>query len=164
MRILAEWMVPVTVIVTVAVCLVLGLAAALGGGSLDSFGEGPGGLSGIPGLVLFVLSLVGVVSAIGARSDLPRTAVTLIGPLAVFVAFFFVAHLLDPCVTGMWNLSTELGGGRACTFYGPDLNVASRFHLLLHALAAAPVTVLYWLALQRVRGAPQNSTATPVHI
>jgi hypothetical protein len=164
LRIVGERIVPVTVMTTVAVCLILGLAAALIGGSLNSFGDGPGGLSGFPGLVLFLLSLVGIVSAIGTRSDLPRTAVTIIGPLAVAIAFFFVAHLLDPCVTGTWNLSTELGGGPACELYGSELNVTSRFHLLLHALVAAPVTVLYWLALERVRGALQNSRSTPVHV
>lgn len=164
MRIVGERIVPGAVITTVAICLILGLAAAVIGGSLSSFGDGPGGLWGIPGLVLFLLSLVGVVSAIGIRSDLPLTAATLIGPLVVAIAFFFIAHGLDPCVTGTWNLSTELGSGRACQFYGPYLNVASRFHLLLHALVAVPATVLYWLVLKRARRAPRNSTATPAHV
>jgi hypothetical protein len=161
MRILGERIVPVAVIATVAICFILGLAAALIGGSLNSFGDGPGGLSGIPGLVLFLLCLAGIVGAIAFRGGVLWTAAVLAGPVLVATAFFFVAHLLDPCVTGTWDMLTEVAGGPACQFYGQYLNVAPRFHLLLHAIVAAPVALLYWLVLERARAAQQNAMTVP---
>lgn len=157
-KILGERIVPLGVIATVSVCLTLGLAAALFGGLLSSFGDGPGGLSGIPGLLLILLALVGIVGALGSSGGLMRAAIVLSGPLLVAVAFFFVAHGLDPCVTGAWDLTSEVRGAPACQYYGPYLNVAPRFHLLMHALTAVPAALLYWFALRRVLGRQSSLT------
>jgi len=80
-----------------------------------------------------------------------RRVLVFVGPLLVFILIEILPHLVNPCTIpyelGSRNL---LGICETNPEWGAD--VASRFHLLDHALAGAlPLTVLYWLALRRWR-------------
>ena len=91
--------------------------------------------------------LTGLAAAIATfrerRKVLVAVAVFATGPL-VSTGFLDVAHLLDPCVRGWWDLSTTVGESRLCSVQG-EIDV--RFHLVLHGafgvLAAAVAAVIY---------------------
>ena len=128
-------------------CLVLGIAAALVGGSLEGFGSGAGGLGGFPTLVLLLLGVAGVATGLASllrRGDRASALVALAGPMLVFLSFFQGAHLLDPCASGRWDLRSRVGDTRLCGAWGGGLEIHERFHLLMHAapgFAAAVVVV-----------------------
>ena len=148
-----------------SVCLVVGVAAAVTGGSLNAVGAGPGGLNGLPSLFQLVLAAAGTVAAaaelVGRRRS-RRTAVLVVGPALVFVSFFQLAHALDPCANGRWGLRTEIAGERACQVWGGGLEIHDRFHLLMHAapgFVAAALAVAVARTMDRSR--PQESLPEP---
>ncbi|MGH2377143.1 MAG: hypothetical protein ACRDGT_01555 [Candidatus Limnocylindria bacterium] len=145
----------ITATLIVAVSTLLGLAAAILGGALVRLGSGPGGLYGLPLIGLLVLVIIGVGGAVpvlaSARRDVVRAAPSVAGPILVLVAFLQMAHAMDPCSGGMWDATSRIGDAALCERFSGELNVQTRFHLLLHALAGIPAVALYWLAFRRTR-------------
>ena len=133
--------------------LVIGVAAALVGGPLSAAGAGPGGLSGIPLLILTAAVVGGMVLGLPAawRRNAVAAGVLVGGPIAVWIAFQLVAHAIDPCATGAWTRATTIAGTAACEDVGDfGLSIDRRWHLLLHAAVAAPVAAAFWIACERV--------------
>lgn len=138
-----------TAVVTVS--MVLGVIGAIAGGDLGlSIGSGPGGLAGFPMLALFGNVVVGMVAGSGgARMPRARTVMLLavLGPALVALSFLMLAHRLDPCLRGWWDMSSGWVGAPLCESFEAELNTHTRFHLLLHASIGAPAVVLYGLAV-----------------
>lgn len=143
----------ITATLIVAASTLLGLAAAILGGALVPLGSGPGGLNGLPRIGLLVLVIIGVGGAVlvlaSARRDVVHAALSVVGPILVLVAFVQIAHAVDPCSTGMWGATSRIGDAALCEPFGGELNVDTRFHLLLHGLAGIPAVAVYWLAFRR---------------
>lgn len=115
-------------------------------------GSGPGGGWGVPGMAYMAAAVLGVPGLFLGLADLARRrrsgARRLLAsavPFLVFAAFFFGAHLLDPCARG-W-LSPNSG---SCQWWGGGYDVATRYHLLHHAVFAASLVAAYGLALRRL--------------
>ncbi len=127
------------------------------------------GLDGLPGAqdIPWMIStfgyvlviLLGVPSLLAGSWDLlrgrtvaaARRVLVFVGPLLVFTLIELLPHLVNPC-----TIPYELGSRNLLAIcetnpeWGAD--VASRYHLIDHALVGAlPLTVLYWLALRRWR-------------
>ena len=136
--------------VVLTVCLVVGAYAALVGGAAARHGQGRGGLGGVPQLALLATAgLLGGLSAVTSRS-LGRAAVVLGGPLVVALGYFFAAHAVDPCTTGVVGLGTRVDGARLCTWTAGGPQLADRFHLLEHVVVAAALLLAYAALLRAV--------------
>jgi len=143
--------------VIIAISLIVGLAAAILGGSLSELGSGPGGLFGLPAMLLTLIALfVGVPASVSLARRLPpksrrvrAAAVVAGGALVVAVGFTVVAHMIDPCVNGWWDGSTRVGSQWLCQRYGSELNWNSRFHLLAHAAPKFGLLAAYVWAINR---------------
>ena len=148
----------------IGVMLALGMAAALVGGDLSSLGSGFGGLGFWSVTVLGGLVVVGALAGswLLAVSRRPREALIVIaGPLAVVVSYVFLAHALDPCVLGLWQLDSSTGGAPLCEAVGGGTGIHRRFHLLLHSLAGIPGLILFAVALRRSAFARPPVDLTP---
>lgn len=124
------------VTLTVGASLLLGLAAAILGGPLEQLGAGFGGLGGTPGILLTLCAVTGPIVAWRRPAPRPWLAVGL-WPLVVFVSYNLIAHWLDPCGFGLLDGASRIGTQPLCESFGRELNVHTRFHLLLHAATAA---------------------------
>jgi hypothetical protein len=134
----------------------LGVLVALSGGPLRFLGDGFGGGWGIPSLALLLAAVLGLPALLAAIFDLIRgrwagatRLLLFLGPLLVGFGFDFIAHLVDPCFNGLWTIRSTLGEIPLCERFGLELNIHTRFHLLLHAAGAMPLAGLFWLALQK---------------
>ena len=149
----------------VAVALVGGaVAAALPQSSGDEIGSGGGpGWRDLPWIVSMLgyglTVLLGLPSLLAGVWDLGRgrrragvrRALPFVGPVLVFAGIELLPHLLNPC-----TIPYELGGrdlpGICETDPAWGADVASRYHLLDHALVGAlPMAAFYRLALRRWR-------------
>jgi hypothetical protein len=135
---------------------VLGVLAAGLGAFLTPLGSGLGGGWGVPALALNLAMLLGAPSLPLAGADLARgrregagRMLAFWGPLLIGAGFIGIAHAVDPCLRGVWTLGSYLGSIPLCELFWPEINIHTRFHLLLHAAPAAVLVVLYWAALKR---------------
>ncbi len=147
----AARLVVAVITVVVAASFVLGVVAAAVGGPLEALGNGFGGLQGVPALLLLVAALAGPVVAWRSAQPRPWPAIGL-WPLVVLMTFAFVAHGIDPCVIGLLDGASRLGEQPLCERFGSDLNIHTRYHLLLHAAVAAVAVgaVRRWFPVWRV--------------
>ena len=142
---------------TAVVSLVLGTAAALVGGPLTVLGNGFGGLYGLPDLFFLIALLLGVpglirgiIGSIKRNAKAARWILVFLGPLIISFGYVLIAHSLDPCDNGIWDLTTRLPGTiPACERFGSEINVHTRFHLFWHILPTLPLVWIYWKVLQR---------------
>lgn len=156
-----------TVVLVIVTALVAGGAAALIGGSFSSLGDGYGGLWGVPALVLPLIALVlGVVAAIKIARSLGRGSgrlrivlLVVVGVWVVAIGYSEVAHLVDPCVHGWWDETSQVGSQPLCERFGSELNWNTRFHLLAHAVPAGVILALYLWTVQRW-ARPQNDNSS----
>ena len=138
---------------TFAVSAVLGLVAAAVGGPLSALGAGPGGLWGVPQLLLLAVAglvgaPVGIAAVLGGirRGAWRRVAygsAMLLGPLLLAFGSFAVPHAVDPC-GGTFDLRTRVASVPVCMRYDSTaggISVDDRFHLLLHGAVAGPMAV-----------------------
>lgn len=146
--------------IVVGVSLAGGVAAALVGRGLTDLGAGPGGLFGVPSLLLTLGALVlGLPAAvIVARLVRPadgwigKAVLVGIGAWVVAIGYFVVAHAVDPCVNGWWDGRSRIGSQPLCERFGPELNWNTRFHLLAHAAPAAALFAAFAWAVRRSLG------------
>ena len=132
-----------------ALCLVLGLYAAAVGGGASRLGSGPGGLAGVPQLVLLaVAALLGGASALALRRRPGRAVLVLGGALVVAFGYFFFSHAVDPCSLGLVDANARLGGAPLCETGSHGTSTSERFHLLEHAVSAGVLLGMYVLALR----------------
>jgi len=146
----------IVVVLTVSISLVLGLLAAWFGSFLTPLGSGLGGGWGIPMLALNLAMLLGLPSLLLAGADLARgrrdqagRMLAFWGPFFVGFGFIQIAHAIDPCFRGTWTLGSYLGSIPLCELFWPEINIHTRFHLLLHSAPAVVLVGLYWAALNR---------------
>lgn len=144
----------ITITAVLGVAVVVGAAAAVIGGPLGEVGSGASGLWGVPqltlvGVAVFV-ALPGAV--ITLLAPVPhrflRSALLLVGPVAIAAAFFVVPHMLDPCAGGRWTLGSHAGDVPLCEAWGGGINIAERFHLVLHGIVGSVVALPILLALR----------------
>lgn len=103
--------------ILVGASTMLGLAAALVGGPLIFLGRGPGGLDGLPAILLFGFAAAAVAAAawiLVARRRPRDAALLFFEPIVVLTAFMPVAHALDPCDGGAWSLTSHVEGIPLC--------------------------------------------------
>jgi hypothetical protein len=137
--------------VVLAGCLLAGAYAAIAGGALSRFGDGPGGLAGLPQLALLAIAvLLGVPSAFLSRTRPARALLVLVGPLAVAFGYFFFTHAVDPCASGLVDSTATVRGAPLCATTGGYLEIDTRFHLLEHAVAGGLLLAAYGALLRRV--------------
>ena len=147
----------------IGVMLALGIAAALVGGDLTSLGSGFGGLGFGAVAVLGGLVIVGVLAAgwLLAVTRRPVEALTVVaGPLVVLLSYVLLAHSLDPCLLGLWQQGSSTGGVPLCEPVGSEINIHTRFHLLLHSLAGIPGLILFAVGLRRLAFARRAAAPT----
>lgn len=143
--------------VVIVVSLIGGITAAVVGGSLSKLGSGAGGLFGIPSILTTLIALflaipaaVGMVRQTRRSSGWLRSAtVTVAGAWIVAIGYFVVAHAIDPCLNGWWDLRSRIGDQPLCERFGSDLNWHTRFHLLAHAGPGAILLAIYLWAIRR---------------
>jgi hypothetical protein len=124
------------VTLTVGVSLLVGIATAVVGGPLEPMGDGYGGLWGAPGILLTLCAVAAPI--VVWRGQEPRSWLAVgLWPLVVWLAYNFIAHGVDPCVIGLLDGASSVGAQPLCERFGTELNVHTRFHLLLHAGVAA---------------------------
>lgn len=149
-----------TLIAVIAVSVVAGVAAALIGGSLTGLGSGYGGLDGYPSLLTALIAVflalpAAVMAARQVRGSARWLRVPVVvagGAWLVAISYALVAHVIDPCVNGWWDLQTRVGDQPLCERFGSELNWHTRFHLLAHAAPAALLLVGYTWAIRRWAG------------
>ena len=149
----------------IGVSVLGGTLAALLGGGLTDLGDGAGGLSGVPSVLLTLVALVlGIPAAlITARLVRPTdgwigvAALVGTGPWLVAIGYFMVAHAVDPCVNGWWDGSSSVGSQPLCERFGSELSWHTRFHLLAHS---APPAALFALFVWAVGRTPVGRPAT----
>lgn len=143
-------------LITIVIGLALGLAAALTGGALTRLGSGPGGLWGVPDMILIVTMLLGVPSlilgfvALSQRHwrDVARM-LAYFGPLVISAGYIIIPHILDPCARGVWGVFSAFRDIPLCERFGLELNVHTRFHLFWHVAPTGILVAVYGLALRR---------------
>ncbi|HEX9683209.1 MAG TPA: hypothetical protein VGA13_09010 [Acidimicrobiales bacterium] len=145
-----------SLVLVVSFSFVAGVVAALVGGSLSDLGEGAGGLFGVPSLlttliaVFLALPAAVTVARHGRGSPrLRRPIVIAGGAWVVAIGYFQVAHSVDPCLHGWWDLSNRVGDQPLCERFGSELNWHTRFHLAAHAGPAMILLVAYLWAIRR---------------
>jgi hypothetical protein len=145
------------ILLTGAISLLLGLLAALVGGRLTALGNGIGGGNGIPDLVFLLAVLMGLpglfrglVGVVRREKHQAKWLLVFIGPLLISSGYILIAHALDPCLNGLWDLSSRIGDTiPLCERFGSEINIHTRFHYLWHVLPALPLIWLYGNALKR---------------
>jgi hypothetical protein len=144
-------------------CLVAGTYAAIAGGAASRFGDGPGGLAGVPQLALLAIAvLLGVPSAALSRSRPARALLVLAGPLAMAFGYFFFTHAVDPCSSGLVDSTATVRGAPLCATTGGYLEIDARFHLLEHAVAGGLLLAVYAVLLRRLDQAYLRTTRQPL--
>ncbi len=151
----AQWTVR-SFTVVIAISLIGGIAAAIGGGSLTELGSGAGGLFGVPSILTTLIALVALATAVVASRQARRSpgwlnaAIVIAGGAWIIaIGYFMVAHTLDPCVNGWWDSGSRIGHQPLCERFGSELNWHTRFHLLAHAAPGAGLLALYLGAIRR---------------
>ena len=150
---LGWWM----IVVNTVLSLFLGLIALLFGDPFSVFGSGPGGGNGIPDLVFLLAALLGLPGLVKAINGLvkrkdgnTRWGLVFVGPLLISFGYILIAHAVDPCFNGIWDMSSRIGDSiRLCERFGSELNVDTRFHYFWHIFWALPLIWLYGLVLKR---------------
>lgn len=153
--VLLRWMLR-TIAIIVVVSGVAGIFAVAVGGFMNELGSGPGGLYGIPSLLLTLVALgVGTPAAIstgrllrGHQGWLVHALLAFLGVWVVALGYFIVAHIVDPCLNGWWDEDSRIGSQRLCERYGSELNWHPRLHLLAHAGPATALLAAYLWALR----------------
>ncbi|MBC8336570.1 MAG: hypothetical protein H8E29_15010 [Anaerolineales bacterium] len=136
------------------ISLILGLLAALFGGSLTALGNGAGGWNGIPDFVFSIpilLGLAGLFRGVTQRGEgQARWVLVFIGPLLISFGYLLIAHTFDPCLNGMWDIRSRIGETiPLCERFGSGINVHTRFHYLWHILPTLPLVWIYGRALKK---------------
>ena len=149
----------------VAVAVVGGAVAAVASSSAEDNAGGGGtpGLQDIPWIVSMLgyglAILLGLPSLLAGVWDLGRgrsragvrRVLPFVGPVLLFAGVELLPHLLNPC-TIPYELGRRDLPGICETDPAWGADVASRYHLLDHALVGAlPLAALYRLALRRWR-------------
>ena len=144
------------IVINLAVWFLLGVLAALIGGPLTNLGNGLGGgwgmadlLFGLAMLLALPSLFVGFYDLFKKRSGAVSKIMAYIFALTIALGYIFIAHSLDPCFLGIWTIFSKLGAIPLCEFFGPELNIHTRFHLLWHVLPTLPLVLLYGLILKR---------------
>jgi hypothetical protein len=137
--------------------LVLGVLAAVLGGGWAQWGAGLGGGWGLPALIFELPVLLGIPSLIigvqGFFRKNRRKMVYLIfffAPLFISFAFIIVAHALDPCALKIWTLNDHWGTQKLCERFGNDINIHTRFHLLLHVMPIFILLMAYRFLFRKI--------------
>lgn len=144
-------------ILTLAVTLTAGLTAFFATPRFDHFGDGPGGLGGIPSLTFLACAalglpmlLYGLVSvARGVRRDAWYVLCAAL-PWVTGLGYFFVSHAFDPCALGLIDENATFLQAPMCTSWEGRPETSSRLHLLHHSLTPTlPLVTLQWLLLRK---------------
>ncbi len=135
------------------ISLVLGLLAALVGGSLTALGNGLGGGNGIPDLIFLIPVLLGLFLYFRRvfKREKRKTdwLLAFIGPLLISIGYILIAHAFDPCNNGLWDLNSQIGDSvRLCERFGSEISIHTRFHYLWHIVATLPLVWLYGVVLK----------------
>jgi len=156
------------IVLVCAVSVLLGLLAFVAAPRLDSFGQGPGGLWGIPMMALMLSVALAVPALLYAVTRLLTGHVRDAGlllpavlPWIIVVGHFAGAHAMDPCARGLLAPSAEFLGAPLCGDWYGRPETAARLHLLHHGLVPTlPLVVLQvWLTRRfaaRVRLIPEG--------
>ena len=146
-------------VVALGVALAGGLVAFVATPTFDELGSGPGGLFGVPALVLLACAGLGLPMLLYSLVSVARGRwrdgwYLLIAVLqwCIAVGFFYVAHAFDPCARGLLSDSSSFLDAPLCTPWGGGLQTAARLHLLHHALVPALPLAIVQLALLRKYG------------
>ena len=146
----------IIIVLVVFISFALGLLIALLGSFLIKLGDGLGGGWGIPALALTLAMFLGVPSLIISVADIFRgrrrqtgRMVAFFGPLIISIGFIAIAHVVDPCFQGIWTLQSYWGSIPLCERFGPEINIHTRFHLLLHSSPTIVLVILYWVILRK---------------
>lgn len=138
------------------VWLIFGVLATILGGEWTHFGEGLGGGWAIPGLVFDLVLLLSLPSlVIGIHGLIKRDAarawrlLAFAGPFTIAFAFIGIAHTIDPCASHHWTLLDFWGDQRLCERFGHELNIHTRFHLLLHIAPVVGLVAIYHILVRR---------------
>jgi hypothetical protein len=142
------------IILDSVISLLLGLLAALAGGSFTALGNGFGGGNGIPDLVFLIPVLIGLFlifrSVIKREDNKSFWLFAFIGPLIISIGYVQIAHTFDPCYNGLWDLSSRIDGRIAlCERFGSEINIHTRFHYLWHIVPTLPLVWLYGVLLKK---------------
>ena len=134
------------------ISLLLGLLAALVGGSLTALGNGPGGGNDIPDLVFSISIILGLFlvfrGVIKREKTKTRWLFVFVGPLLISIGYILIAHTFDPCDNGLWDLSSRIGESiPLCERFGSEINIHTRFHYLWHIVPTLPLVWLYGVIL-----------------
>lgn len=147
--------------------MIFGLLAMFLGGEWIHFGDGIGGAWGIPTLVFDIVVLLSLPNLViwihRLIKRIPNRIQYLIGfggPFIISTAFILIAHALDPCSSHHWTMMDFWGDQRLCERFGSDINIHTRFHLILHI---APIVALaagyHWMLVQLHRKIHLDLTA-----
>jgi hypothetical protein len=69
--------------------------------------------------------------------------------LTLSIAFTMIAHSIDPCSLKIWRLNDVVGNQKLCERFGSEINIHTRFHLLLHTAPIVIVLLVYHLGFRR---------------
>ena len=146
-----RWSLVVGLLAANVVMLAMGSFAAAFGGELTSWGNGAGGLDGWADLSQTIFSLVvGVAAGIATFREgraIPIAFAVFATGLLIGIGYLIGGHLVDPCDRGWSDARSRVGDQPLCERFGLELNVHTRFHLLLHAslgvLSSAVAALLY---------------------
>lgn len=151
-------------ILNIVISTIAGLIAALGGGRLTELGSGAGGAYGLPditntlALALTLPALIfGISLLIRKKEGAMGRILVFVGALMISFGFLVIAHVLDPCLSGIWTSRSHLGDIPLCERFGFELNIHTRFHLLWHATSTLPLVLVYWYSM--VKTYPQLFSA-----
>lgn len=158
-----------SLVIVVAASLTGGIAAAIAGGSLTDLGSGAGGLFGIPSILTTLIALLVAtpVAAVVARDARHSTGwlragiVIAAGAWIVAIGYIVVAHTVDPCANGWWDIRSRVGNQPLCERFGPGLNLHTRFHLLAHAVPAAFLLAVYIWSVRRWTAVEPSAQQSP---
>ncbi len=145
------------ILINCGLSLFLGLLAAVVGGPLTALGNGIGGANGIPDLVFLIAVLLGLPGLIRGITGIIKKeyhqvkwVFVFAGPLFISTGYILIAHALDPCLNGLWDLSSRIGNTiPLCERFGPEINIHTRFHYLWHVLPTLPLVWLYGYFLNK---------------
>ena len=151
------WSGTVIAVMTLSVALVAGLVAFFATPAFDHFGDGPGGLQGIPTLTLLGSAVLGVpmllyslVSVARGRRQDGWYVLSSVLPWVTALGYFFIAHAFDPCALGIFGPSSTFMDAPLCGAGGTHPETSARLHLLHHALVPTlPLVTLQVLLLRK---------------
>ncbi|MBC8336569.1 MAG: hypothetical protein H8E29_15005 [Anaerolineales bacterium] len=145
------WIGLLSMILVVALNLPLSLYASVSGNRTWTLWAASGGWA-LPALFYLIATLLGIPSLMKGRdfrgTRLQR-ALGFLGPLAILAGFMVVAHTLDPCHRGWWDLQSRINNLPLCEYYWGEVTIDTRFHWLMHALPDPIFLAGYWLVLRK---------------